>query len=96
MDWTCLCQNVNNAFIRKSTTNYTLDSVKGSPYTLSSDGRKHIIPATTILVYPNVSIVYHFIRYQLPYYYCYIHFRSYFLLPSANFGEHSHERFRHA
>jgi hypothetical protein len=30
---------VNNAFIRKSTTNYTLDSVKGSPYTLSSDGR---------------------------------------------------------
>jgi hypothetical protein len=31
--------DVNNAFIRKSTTNYTLDSVKGSPYTLSSDGR---------------------------------------------------------
>jgi hypothetical protein len=30
---------LNNAFIRKSTTNYTLDSVKGSPYTLSSDGR---------------------------------------------------------
>jgi uncharacterized membrane protein len=30
---------VNNAFIRKSTTNYTLDSVKGSPYTLSSDRR---------------------------------------------------------
>jgi hypothetical protein len=30
---------MNNAFIRKSTTNYTLDSVKGSPYTLSSDGR---------------------------------------------------------
>jgi hypothetical protein len=32
-------KRVNNAFIRKSTTNYTLDSVKGSPYTLSSDGR---------------------------------------------------------
>jgi hypothetical protein len=32
-------QRVNNAFIRKSTTNYTLNSVKGSPYTLSSDGR---------------------------------------------------------
>jgi hypothetical protein len=31
--------DVNNAFIRKSTTNYTLDSVKGSPYTLSSDGK---------------------------------------------------------
>jgi hypothetical protein len=31
---------VNNAFIRKSTTYYTFDSVKGSPYTLSSDGRK--------------------------------------------------------
>jgi hypothetical protein len=30
---------VNNAFIRKSTTYYTLDSVEGSPYTLSSDGR---------------------------------------------------------
>jgi hypothetical protein len=30
---------MNNAFIRKSTTYYTFDSVKGSPYTLSSDGR---------------------------------------------------------
>jgi hypothetical protein len=30
---------VNNAFIRKSTTNYPLDSLKGWPYTLSSDGR---------------------------------------------------------
>jgi hypothetical protein len=30
---------VNNAFIRKSTTYYTLNSVEGSPYTLSSDGR---------------------------------------------------------
>jgi hypothetical protein len=29
---------VNNAVIRKSTTNYTLDSVEGSLYTLSSDG----------------------------------------------------------
>jgi hypothetical protein len=31
---------VNNAFIRKSATYYTFDSVKGSPYTLSSDGRR--------------------------------------------------------
>jgi hypothetical protein len=30
---------VNNAFNRKSTTYYTLVSVEGSPYTLSSDGR---------------------------------------------------------
>jgi hypothetical protein len=30
---------VNNAFIRKSTTYFTFDSVKGSPYTLGSDGR---------------------------------------------------------
>jgi hypothetical protein len=30
---------LNNAFIRKSTTYYTLDSVEGSPYTFSSDGR---------------------------------------------------------
>jgi hypothetical protein len=30
---------MNNAFIKKSTTYFTFESVKGSPYTLSSDGR---------------------------------------------------------
>jgi hypothetical protein len=35
--------NVNNAFIRKSTTYYTFDSVKGSPYTLSSDARTRML-----------------------------------------------------
>jgi hypothetical protein len=33
---------VNNAFIRKSTTYYTFNSVKGSPYTLSSDGNGRV------------------------------------------------------
>jgi hypothetical protein len=35
----CSAMNVNNAFIRESTTYYTLDSEEGSPYTLSSDER---------------------------------------------------------
>jgi hypothetical protein len=29
----------NNAFLKKSTTYYTLDSLEGSPYTSNSDGR---------------------------------------------------------